>query len=1075
MPQKTQLQDVLEFTTLAAKTIQDISSASKVPFLGGAATLTLSIVEIIKSLKSSKDQYIEIAEQIQGILTAIIVLYESTQIQGIAPPVLLSNVVNFTKTLRKIHVHVKAKQGMGRFRQLLNLSENELQVKACKAELHETLATFSLQTSLSTVSTMFQMQIDAHEKHKTLMNFLANHPDIAYSDSASQVSGTLSGTTGSSPSISMLPPVPKIFHGRDFELQEVIELLRQDSPRIAILGPGGIGKTSLAQVALHHEDVVSKYPERYFVPCHSSATSSELISTISSHIGFESAKGLQHIIQYFSCSKPSLLVLDNFETLWEPASTRLDTEEFLSQLASVPQLAVLITMRGAEHPQKIKWTRPFLQPLTPLSNAAAWQVFAEIAEDQHELGKVQELLDITGNLPLAVSLMANVVGYEGCDRTLSRWNVENTHLLSNGYDQRSSLDISIMLSYSSSRMTCGAQELLSLLSMLPDGLSDADLVQSNLPLENILSCKSTLIKVSLAYVDNTKHLKCLVPVSQYIRRVHPPSLNLKYAFQKYLHQILSVGTYNPWNNPGNSDQVRGIAANCHNILSDALENFPLDFDATINSIAYLNRCLYLTTGRPCSDLIEKVWPKVANLPSTGKHGAVFYETLVASSVVSTSVDVMECIEVGNNYFKDAVKEEKCQWYYSLAYLNYRQNDVQKALYWSKLALSEVQENTSYIYLCLLNLTSFLLTAMGEAQQAIDLARRARQLGELLGDPLRQSQALSAEAQCQQCLGNLRCAEALSKAALRLCPSEREEIYKEYLAGTYLAKTEYKRAQDLALQVMDHWNSYKTSTNDTVVCHILLARIGIETGAEPDHIRHHIEAARLQLNSFVVWPIGLIHCDRLTADLHLCQGEISSAQEFANCLLSYQHSQDADGVEMILTRLADIKNGMHSHKATWRWAVILLAHGMTTKSKGAIAKALRCAGDLLIEDDEGSSLSVYWAALDTFTFMDVHRDKADCMVHIASIFEHRGERRNAVNILEEASSLYKRSSQKQEITKINAKLATLMSILRQQEAQLQRLAELNAPVGDPEQAQLEELGEIEDREVGSGYQAEGVLV
>jgi hypothetical protein len=48
MPQNTQLQDVLEFITLAAKTIQDISSASKVPFLGRAAVLTLSIVEIIK-------------------------------------------------------------------------------------------------------------------------------------------------------------------------------------------------------------------------------------------------------------------------------------------------------------------------------------------------------------------------------------------------------------------------------------------------------------------------------------------------------------------------------------------------------------------------------------------------------------------------------------------------------------------------------------------------------------------------------------------------------------------------------------------------------------------------------------------------------------------------------------------------------------------------------------------------------------------------------------------------------------------------------------------------------------------
>jgi hypothetical protein len=126
----------------------------------------------------------------------------------------------------------------------------------------------------------------------------------------------------------MLPPAPKIFYGRDFELQEVIELLTQDSPRIVILSPGGIGKTSLAQIALHHEDVVAKYPKRYLVPCHSSLTSSDLISPISSHIGFKSAKNLQHILQYFTCSKPSLLVLDNFETLWQPASTHLNTEEF---------------------------------------------------------------------------------------------------------------------------------------------------------------------------------------------------------------------------------------------------------------------------------------------------------------------------------------------------------------------------------------------------------------------------------------------------------------------------------------------------------------------------------------------------------------------------------------------------------------------------------------------------------------------------------------------------------------------------------------------------------------------------
>ncbi|KAJ6550483.1 hypothetical protein DFH09DRAFT_1501532 [Mycena vulgaris] len=463
--------------------------------------------------------------------------------------------------------------------------------------------------------------------------------------------------------------------------------------------------------------------------------------------------------------------------------------------------------------------------------------------------------------------------------------------------------------------------------------------------------------------------------------------------------------------------------------------------------------------------MEKVWPRVTKLPSTGQH----------TSQVSTTVDVIECIEVGNNYFKDALKEEKYQWYYCLAFLNSRGNDLPKALYWSKLALSKMKETTSHTYIHLLYLTSFLMTTTGEAQHAIDLARRARQISELVGDYLGQSQALLAEAHSQRVMGNLRCAEALTKAALRLCPSGMDEQSREHLADLHLAKTEYQRAQDLALQVMEHRTSNNTPINDTVICHLLLAEIGIETGAEKDQIRNHIEAARLQLNTFVVWPLGLIHCDRLTANLHLCQGEISAAQEFANCLLSYQHSQDANSVEMILTRLADIQYGIHSHQATWRWAIILLAHGMITKSKGAIAKALRCAGDLLVEHDEGTSLSLFSAALDTFTFMDVHRDKADCMVRIASIFERRGETRNTVNILQEAYSLYERSSQKQEMAKINMKLEGLISILEQHVPQLQRLTELSVPVGDLEKAQLEQLSGIEDGDVVSGYQVEGVLV
>ncbi|KAJ7260087.1 P-loop containing nucleoside triphosphate hydrolase protein, partial [Mycena rebaudengoi] len=338
-----------------------------------------------------------------------------------------------------------------------------------------------------------------------------------------------------------LPPCPQIFHGREAELQDMVNILVQDSAHIAILGMGGMGKTSLATAALHNPQVEAKYSHRYFVPCDSSPTCTELAAAIADHIGLEKGSNLtKKIACHFGHAPPSLLVLDNLETPWESLSSRSEVEEFLSLLTDVPHLGLMITLRGAERPSKVKWTRPFLAPLEPLSNVAARQTFIEVADDGHEDASIKELLELTGNLPLAVSLIASVAGSEGCARALSRWKLESTQMLSEGYDHILSLDISIMLSYTSSRMTPGAQELLSILSLLPDGLADADLVQAKLPIPDILACKATLIQTALAFVGQDQHLKVLVPIREHILSVHPPKTALKLKLREHFHQILDL-------------------------------------------------------------------------------------------------------------------------------------------------------------------------------------------------------------------------------------------------------------------------------------------------------------------------------------------------------------------------------------------------------------------------------------------------------------------------------------------------------------------------------------------------------
>src|SRR5215475_8996129 len=126
-------------------------------------------------------------------------------------------------------------------------------------------------------------------------------------------------------------------------------------------------------------------------------------------------------------------------------------------------------MRGAERPSRVKWTRPFIQPLEPLKDDAALQTFYSIAGEDHDKSLVHELLNLSGNLPLAIDLIANVVICDGCATTLDRWQTESTRVISDGCDKKSSLDISITLSISSARMTQEAQVLLSLLSILPNG------------------------------------------------------------------------------------------------------------------------------------------------------------------------------------------------------------------------------------------------------------------------------------------------------------------------------------------------------------------------------------------------------------------------------------------------------------------------------------------------------------------------------------------------------------------------------------------------------------------------------
>ncbi|KAJ7187254.1 hypothetical protein C8R46DRAFT_1274591, partial [Mycena filopes] len=590
-------------------TLEIVSQSLHTPFLAAISVTTRSLLTSIEHIKQNANGCTRLLEQTYELLSAIITSHLDSDAAGELPPSTLTHLGKFTQTLHKIHTYVEAQQQGSRIKRFFRQGEMAALLRECDAGLQQALAGFKVRGT-EILQDVVAMQKHAQEEHQRVLDMIEAFSDATQSETGSVVYSAFSGSRNSSNLISMLPSEPKIFHGRESELADMVKLFGEGTPRIAVLGAGGMGKTSLARVFLHHQQTTLKYDQhRFFVACDAATTKVELAALIGAHLGLKPGKDLtQPVVRHFADALPSLLILDNLETLWEPVESRDEIEEFLSLLSGVEHLALMITMRGAERPAKVKWSRPFLPPLKPLAQEAARQTFIDIADDWHDGEDIDKVLLLTDNMPLAISLVAHLVDSEGCAYVLSRWEQEKTALVSEGYDKRSNLDLSIAVSLSSPRVNAlpESKALLSLLAILPDGLSDVELVQSGVPIDNILRCKVVLLRTSLAYSDDHQRLRMLVPIREYMQKTHPPASDSIRPLLAYFTQLLRLhkdyrGTLS---GPSIIAQLKANFANMESILGNRLHAL-LDLPDTLYStitLDYFGRI----TGRGQLPLITQV-------------------------------------------------------------------------------------------------------------------------------------------------------------------------------------------------------------------------------------------------------------------------------------------------------------------------------------------------------------------------------------------------------------------------------------------------------------------------------------